>query len=513
MIRAGGLALFSALLGGAIALLARRRPAVLERTRTFAFAAAAGVVAFHLLPEVLPAQGLEALAWMAVGFALPWVLEFAARTAGPGLLKARGFTGLRVAAEVGFVALIFHSVVEGLALVAALANPDNQLDLEIALVAHHAPLTAAVVLPFLDLRGARSAGGRAAIVGAAGLAGVLSSRFVPGFHEGAFLAIATAVTAGALLHVVADEIRAQRFGSGWERAADLGACFAGLLVAGLGAVLHARRHETAEPVLEFLRVLGGIAIHCAPALLFGALAGALLAGRVRFARWDALLLALALLGPLPALALAGLWAALALPIARAFPAPPPAPGVVADVVAAARERAPPLLALLILAAGLEVSTGVLPSGLVSLTVLAVVIAGAARLDEAGAVALAAVLVHKGFDPGLAVALVAIGPLTRTKLVRTLAQGSSRRAGAALAVIAVAALAAGGLISASGIAARAVPAASHALGSLRDPVAAQAAGSPLGAASAAVLIAIALATLWTAGVRGWFAPLRHGPKTA
>ena len=30
---------------------------------------------------------------------------------------------------------------------------------------------------------------------------------------------------------------------------------------------------------------------------------------------------------------------------------------------------------------------------------------------------------------------------------------------------------------------------------------------------ALLFAIALATLWTAGVRGWFAPLRHGPRPA
>jgi hypothetical protein len=29
----------------------------------------------------------------------------------------------------------------------------------------------------------------------------------------------------------------------------------------------------------------------------------------------------------------------------------------------------------------------------------------------------------------------------------------------------------------------------------------------------VLVAIALATLWAAGVRGWFAPLRHGPRAA
>ena len=34
-------------------------------------------------------------------------------------------------------------------------------------------------------------------------------------------------------------------------------------------------------------------------------------------------------------------------------------------------------------------------------------------------------------------------------------------------------------------------------------------SPLGAASAAGLLALIFATLWKAGVRGWFAPLRHG----
>ena len=43
MIHAAMLAGFSAILGGAIALVARRRPGILERIRTFAFAAAAGV--------------------------------------------------------------------------------------------------------------------------------------------------------------------------------------------------------------------------------------------------------------------------------------------------------------------------------------------------------------------------------------------------------------------------------------------------------------------------------------
>src|SRR5439155_9541855 len=168
-------------------------------------------------------------------------------------------------------------------------------DLEIALVAHHAPLTAAVVLPFLELKGARAVAWRALAVAAAGIAGAALSGVVPGLAEGALLQKATAVTAGALLHVVSDEIRAQRFGSPLERAADLGACAVGLLVAGIGAILHLR--ETG-PAVAVLRALAGLAMACAPALLAGAAAEALLAPRLkRLPRLDAVLLAAVLLGP------------------------------------------------------------------------------------------------------------------------------------------------------------------------------------------------------------------------
>ena len=46
-----------------------------------------------------------------------------------------------------------------------------------------------------------------------------------------------------------------------------------------------------------------------------------------------------------------------------------------------------------------------------------------------------------------------------------------------------------------------------------PLSDQAASAPLGVTSAVVLLALAFATLWSAGVRGWFAPLRHGPRAA
>jgi len=505
------LAAGSALLGGAIAVLAQRRPGLLERTRTFAFAAAAGVVAFHLLPEVLPAQGLVALLWMAAGFSLPWALEAGARVFGPRLLRGRGLSSLRVAAEVGFAALVFHSVAEGLALVAALARPRGNLDLEIALVAHHAPLTAAVVLPFLDLRGVRSALARAIAIGAAGVTGVLVSSAVPGFGEGAFIQNATAATAGALLHVVADEIRIQRFGSPLDRALDLGACAAGLLVAGLGAILHLG-DQGMQPVLAFLRTLSGIALASAPALFCGVVAGALLSSRTRFFRWDAFLLLLALVGPAAAAAWAALTVLLALPVARFHGRAAPSRSVSEWLAAAVRVRAPPLLMLSIAAAGLDVSTRAFPSHPLPALALCAAVALAARLDDAGAALIAAVLVRKGLDPGVAVALLAVGPVTRGALLHFLAHRGRARAAAEVAIACAAALALGKLVSATGALRAAQGTAAQAFQHLADPLPAQVAASPVAAGAAALLIAAALGTLWSEGVRGWFAPLRHGPRT-
>lgn len=505
MIQAALLAGLSAALGGAIALLAQRRPAVLERTRTFAFAAAAGVVAFHLLPEVLPEQGPAALLWVMCGFALPWVLESAARFAGPRLLRGRGLSSARVAAEVGFAALLFHSVAEGLALTAALARPEGKLDLEVALVAHHAPLTAAVVLPFLALRGVRTVAARAAWIAAAGVGGVLASGAFPGLGEGAFLQRATAVTAGALLHVVSDEIRAQRFGSPWERAADFGACAAGLLVAGLGAALQLRHLERTAPVIQFLRALAGLSLLAAPALLFGALAGALLASRSRFFRWDALLLSLLLFGALPSVALAFLL--LALSLGRRVPRSPgpERPAIPLELLAGMRQRGPALLFLSIAAAGLSVTTHPFPAEWAPAAGLMLGLALAARLDEAGGVLIAGVLVERGLDPGIAIALLASGPATRSASLRFLR----------LRILGVAGLAigAGWGLSRTGALSSAPIAAEQALAGLHTSLRDQALASPLGAASCAVLLAIAAMTLWNAGARGWFVPLRHRPETA
>ena len=72
-----------------------------------------------------------------------------------------------------------------------------------------------------------------------------------------------------------------------------------------------------------------------------------------------------------------------------------------------------------------------------------------------------------------------------------------------------ALPAAWLVAASGLSGHWLMSVEQTVSGFHEPVAAQIAASPFGAVSAAMLIAIALATLWREGARGWFAPLRHG----
>jgi hypothetical protein len=283
----------------------------------------------------------------------------------------------------------------------------------------------------------------------------------------------------------------------------------GLAVAGLGALVHLR--EEAPPVVELLRVVAGISLTCAPAILAGCAAGALLAARTRFFRWDAFLLLLVLLGPASAMAWVTLTVVLSLPAARSFRAQAPRRPVSAEMLQAVRARAPALLTLLMAAAGLEVSTSVLPTLLVPAAALVAIVALAARLDEAGAVAVAAVLVGKGLDAGIALALLALGPLTRTSFIRALAARGRQTAAAIVVAESAAALLFGWLLSSSGVLRTAAPAVEQALRNVRDPLGAQVTSSPLGVAAAVILLALVAATLWSEGVRGWFAPLRHGPR--
>ena len=495
----------SALLGGALALLARRREVLLELTRTFAFTAAASVVVFHLLPEVLPRLGPTALLWIAGGFALPWLLEVGAHTLAPDLLARRGIRGMRVAAEVGFLALLFHSLFEGLALLATSQGRDAR-DIQIAILAHHAPLTAAVALPFLDLLGVRAALLRVGLVAVAGALGVALGNLVPGLASGADAAVlqrATAVVAGALLHVVADEIRDQRFSSARGRVLDLLAAAAGLALAGLGVVLEVR---TSARIAAFARTMVALALGVAPALV-ASIAAEAAARRFRIpglarAPFEGLFATGALLGWPSAAVRAGLAALVSVAprlVRSKTPEGPPALLVV-DLA----RRAPWLVVLLVVAAGVDALAppgwfrAVGPAGLV---LVCASLAASSRASASGAALLLCALVHRGFSVGLALPFLALGvlPLRRAQAARSVL----------LAVLLFPlALAAGAGLERLPFLRGSASFAAAVLERAQLPLGAQLASAPAATACTALLVLLALALALRSGVRGWFAPFRH-----
>ena len=523
----------SALLGGALALVARGNKALLERTRTFAFAAAASVVGFHLLPEVLPPLGARALVWVSLGFGLPWLLEAVARKLGPRLGRAAGGSGLRVAAEVGFFALVFHSLVEGVTLWAALQAPGSHLDLEIAIVAHHATLTAAVALPFLELGGPRAAVIRVLGIGLAGATGVFLGAALPALSASSLeevLLPATAATAGALLHVAFDEIGQQRFGAGRERAWDLTACFAGFAVAALGALQKGGEAPLAQ---GFLRSLTALAILAAPALVAGAVASAVLGRKqtLGFLRRllgalpiDAAALTLLLFGPAGLLvraAAALISAALSRSVPEAAardssaPAPPDHEGAPqrrltddptagATVLTDASRRGPWLLVGLLLAAAVHVLAG--PAALAPLPIsiaaaFALLLCCALIPESAGTTAatiVAGVLALKGAPAPLLLAALAVGSAVDRAALKI----------PRMALISI------GLSPLVMTAAVVLHVRSTAPAEVRLPIADASAQLIFGARPAAgVLLAAWLGLLLVAvfrlGIRGFLAPLRHG----
>jgi hypothetical protein len=458
------------------------------------------------LPEVLPAIGPAALLWIGAGFALPWFLEVGARTFGPSLLARRGIRGMRVAAEVGFAALIFHSLFEGLALLASLQSRQNHTDLAIAIVAHHAPLTAAVALPFLDLCGVRVALQRVGFVALAGIVGVIAGNLVPGLASGAdamMVRYATALVSGALLHVVADEVREQRFTSMRDRALDVVAAVFGLALPALGAVLDVR---TTPAILAFARACTAIALAAGPALI-ASLAAEMVARRVPFLQrarvvLDGFFVSGALLG----------WAAAAARVAVATLL------VVSLLIAGRRTlhvhrtrladelapRGPWLAGLLALAASVHVlapARWFTDLGTPGLILIAAVLAVAAQVSASGGAFVACALVHRGLPAELAIPFLALGalPVRRTPPVRLLV---------GVLVALAAALAAGTVLTRLHVLRETAEATVEVFASATLPVLTQMAAAPVRTACAAAVLAIGFLLAFRSGVRGWFAPLRH-----
>jgi hypothetical protein len=188
-----GLAVVSVAAGVAAALVADARLWVLAPVRAFAVAAVAVSIAVHLLPEAIDGAGLVVLVVAGAALLAPIVVGRVAA----GL----GDRHRRIAAELGFVAVLLHQLTDGLALGAATGHGGYHWDLLIGIAAHTVPLVAMLTLTFAELGGRRAVLLRAAAMIAATAVGIgltrLDDQLVPA--AGPWLG---AAIAGLLLHVL-----------------------------------------------------------------------------------------------------------------------------------------------------------------------------------------------------------------------------------------------------------------------------------------------------------------------
>jgi uncharacterized protein len=244
--------------------------------RTFAFVAAASVVFAQLLPESLAEIGLPALLVFAVALAIPTTLErLAHRRHGADHDRGEHADDHTAGLELGYLGLLLHSFGDGIA-VGALSDPATgryPLGLTLSIAAHTVPVTALFVVTFAGHRGRRSALIRAACLGGAVVAGVVTAGATPAWAERPFEPWVTAAVAGFLLHVIAHDWPVEPVRTRGQRALEILAIAAGLVIALLpGHPAEDPGHGAAQ--IELGAAFFELALETAPMLLLGLVAAA-----------------------------------------------------------------------------------------------------------------------------------------------------------------------------------------------------------------------------------------------
>jgi uncharacterized membrane protein YraQ (UPF0718 family)/zinc transporter ZupT len=260
--------LLAVALGTTLSFIGGARPRILLPIRGFALAAVVTSVAAHLVPEAMSAVGVGALVAFAVGLWLPHWLSQAQRR------LAKHSDHRRIAAEVGFVAVLVHQVGDGLALGALGASARGaNWDLLLGIAAHTVPLAAVVTLPFLA-RGWRQVTARAGLLAAANAVGVLAARSLGELHA-EVLPWFSAVVAGTLLHILSHDEPAIARPAGL-RAIEVAAMVAGVVVPTLLA---------ADDEHRVVAAMAALALSIAPLLLIGLAITVLLRTAAPAVRW------------------------------------------------------------------------------------------------------------------------------------------------------------------------------------------------------------------------------------
>lgn len=192
------LALAPVVVGAFVGLLPAVARRFVQPVKVAAVIAAAFVALLHLLPEAYAQAGPLVLASFAVGVALPLLVE---------RLAARPRTARVIGADMAFLGVALHQVVDGLQIGAAgHLDPDGGWAIAIAL--HVAPLVAATTLDAAERGGSAGALVRAGVLLLATAIGVIGGHFAGGLAVVAALQPwALAAVGGALLHVAVHDLR------------------------------------------------------------------------------------------------------------------------------------------------------------------------------------------------------------------------------------------------------------------------------------------------------------------
>lgn len=259
--------------GTGIALLHRDESRWLGPIRTFGLVAVIGVIVTQLLPEAVAHVGAWALVLAVVGFLLPTLLDRWVHSSS----EETGHVGV----ELGYAALLFHQVADGVALgsqSAAILGHEHW-DSMIAISAHTLPVTTLVVLTFAWSHGVRHAVFRAVGMALATIFGVWLVTVVPVPIMESIHPWLTAAVAGLLIHIVTEAPRTAPVSAAPSRMLDAAATLAGLAVIGLGVTAPHHKHHGIDATLmrsELFETFVDMALLTAPALLVGLLVGALI---------------------------------------------------------------------------------------------------------------------------------------------------------------------------------------------------------------------------------------------
>lgn len=223
MIWAALFALVFVALGGAIGL-SRAKVTWFAIIRVIGLGAGCFAVFAQLLPEAAHEAGYWALIPFAITLLGSVLLELTVRT------KARAVPTLSI--DLGFLALLVHQALEGVAL-GALAATITPLSLAIlmmvSLTLHTVPIVAAFTFAIRELSGRLAALSRVVLLAAVGALGaVLSSNTDPHSLHG-FGGLVHAGVAGLLLHAVTHVADAREAGP--SRGVTVGAFLLGLVLA------------------------------------------------------------------------------------------------------------------------------------------------------------------------------------------------------------------------------------------------------------------------------------------